>query len=200
MRACAVCVSVAAGWALCGHQAAPGAGQAAAAADDDGADGGGGGGSVKVDAAASSTTNTATCNPTSTAQQKSRCSPAGDVAAAGRHAGVQQRKQKQQQQQQQERGGGAWHPADTLTHQQRIQLGLKCKQLIDAGRCAWLQDCLAPLMHHTRQQQQQQQLPRASGSVDGAAASSDHSAIRVQRVAYIDESITGENTLLLLGC
>jgi hypothetical protein len=61
-------------------------------------------------------------------------------------------------------------------------LGLKCKQLIDAGRCAWLQTQLAPLM----QQQQHEQ---------GAEMRSVH----VQRVSYIDESLSGENTLLVLG-
>lgn len=34
------------------------------------------------------------------------------------------------------------HPAQILNRTQRIEMGLKCKQLIDAGRCAWLRDQL----------------------------------------------------------
>lgn len=57
-----------------------------------------------------------------------------------------------------------------------MALGLRCKQLIDAGRCAWLRQTLAP----------------AAGGSEGAAAA-------VLRVEYIDAQVSGENTLLLLG-
>jgi hypothetical protein len=114
--------------------------------------------------------------------------------------------------QQQEEGGAAaaaaaaaavttWHPAQALSAEERIQLGLRCKQLLDAGRCSWLRGKLAPLLQQSQRQQQlhqqgmiqsQQQEATAAGVTGGAE-------LYVQRVAYIDEAVSGENTLLVLG-
>jgi hypothetical protein len=77
-------------------------------------------------------------------------------------------------------------------------LGLRCKQLLDAGRCVWLQDKLAPLLQQAQRQQQQDEKPPQPE--EAAAAGVQRGAeLYVQRVAYIDESISGENTLLVLG-
>jgi hypothetical protein len=75
-----------------------------------------------------------------------------------------------------------YHPADLLSRQQRIQFGLKCKQLLDMARCGWISSSLLLAMQQQQQKQQQ-----------------GDSVLGVRRVAYIDQSVTGENTLLLVG-
>lgn len=143
-----VCASHAAGWALCGHEAVPGAAQGAGAAA-----GGGAGAAAKQPAVPDD----------------------AQVLRVARSSSSQD--QQQASQPPQAATEGSWHPANSLTAQQRIQLGLKCKQLLDLGRVAWLQEQLAPVL--------QQSLPGA--------------VFQAQRVSYIEEAISGENTLLLLG-
>jgi hypothetical protein len=79
-----------------------------------------------------------------------------------------------------------WHPTRVMGRRERTEVGVRCKQLIDAGRCAWLQAVLVPAM----QQQQQPPPPRQPHAAQ---------LLKVQRVAYINSAVTGENTLLLLG-
>lgn len=100
------------------------------------------------------------------------------VAAAATDAIMAAADTQQQQQQQLD-----YHPADLLDRQQRIALGMKCKQLIDMGRCAWIRNNLLPVVRHCQQQHSQ---------LDGCP-------LCISRVAYVDQSVTGENTLLLLG-
>jgi Mg-chelatase subunit ChlD len=87
-----------------------------------------------------------------------------------------------------------YHPADLLSRQQRINFGLKCKQLLDMGRCGWIHSILLPAMQ--QQQQLQQQLVQQE---EGGSGKADAADLGVRRVAYIDQSVTGENTLLLVG-
>ncbi|WIA13914.1 hypothetical protein OEZ85_002485 [Tetradesmus obliquus] len=83
-----------------------------------------------------------------------------------------------------------YHPADLLSRQQRISFGLKCKQLLDMGRCGWIHSALLPAIQQQQQQQQQQ---------GGEGVAGGDSGLDVRPVAYIDASVTGENTLLLVG-
>lgn len=198
-----VCGCVNTGWALCGHEAAPGAAAGAEGggeADAEDAEGGSGaaaaaaaveaggvGGSGNKSVSSSMTAGEVKQHP---ADGREECScDAGD--ASGGSSSREQGVHTQQRQQGNAGRPGAWHPAQMLSHQQRIQLGLKCKQLLDAGRCAWLQKQLAPMLMSQQQQQQRGEVSEGAGRVGGE--------LQVQRVAYIDPSITGENTLLLLG-
>lgn len=216
---------MAAGWALCGHEAAPGA---CTEAGTEGAEG------EPAEAAMPATT-------AATAAGSSEPSPA---SASGEHRGASSTHEpqtgivaatsgvaaadRQGPRKQGSAAAGQWHPADTLNHQQRISLGMKCKQLIDAGRCEWLQQQLCAAM---REQQQvclgvtavaamstsntssssaalhgrgcdgsDSVITNSSGNGNGSSSStSSGSWPHVQRVTYIDESVSGENTLLLVG-
>lgn len=240
MRVC----PCAAGWALCGHEAAPGTaatldtGEAAdSTADIKAAHSSSGTTAGDPDATAAHTRESrlgadtikpaASCMHSASAGQKAvqGCQGSCDegVMASCTHVPTQQQLQhgrlqgcvpkgaeledmgKKDNEQQGNAPLAAWHPSQLLDHQQRIQLGMKCKQLIDAGRCAWMQDSLACLM---QQQGEQPQHAAAGSSVPqrnsnesnkAAGASGDSGTFVVQRVAYIDESVTGENTLLVLG-
>lgn len=179
-------VGVAAGWALCGHESAPGtcseqegAGADAQAAVPDH------GSTPAAAAAATLPLDDVSCPQHQHSYHSSTEQPAPTQQQP-------QNQQERQQQEEEERRGG-WHPATTLTHQQRIQLGLKCKQLIDAGRCAWMQQKLAPLVQQPMQEQQQPPLQEQQQLGLGS------STLYVRRVTYIDESVSGENTLLVLG-
>jgi hypothetical protein len=88
-----------------------------------------------------------------------------------------------------------YHPADLLSRQQRIDFGLKCKQLLDMGRCGWIHRMLLPAMQQQQQQPQQQLVQQEEGGGGPAV----EAGLGVRRVAYIDQSVTGENTLLLVG-
>jgi tRNA:m4X modification enzyme len=74
-----------------------------------------------------------------------------------------------------------FHPADIFeTREERVAFGLRCKQLIDAGRAARLAELAAAAGAMT---------PAAQGTVAGS----------VEVVEYIDSRCTGENTALVLA-
>ena len=79
----------------------------------------------------------------------------------------------------------SWEPASLFTRQERLALGGMCKQLIDAGRCAWLEQQLdraaATRAHH-------------SSRIPDRCLQQQH----VQQVAYVPSTFTGENTLILV--
>jgi hypothetical protein len=89
-----------------------------------------------------------------------------------------------------------YHPADLLSRQQRISFGMKCKQLLDMGRCGWINGMLLPAMEEQQQHGAQGRQPQQQHGGDGVVGGA---GLGVSRVAYIDQSVTGENTLLLVG-
>lgn len=204
------------GWALCGHEAAPGAAQAGAEGDGDAE-------AWEGDPASSSATGAA-AEPLSQGQQQPAAAASGSAVAGSVADGHDLGSTKglacnccsnssgnsssrglphphQQQQQEANSAVTAWHPAQALSAEERIQLGLRCKQLLDAGRCSWLQEKLAPLLQQSQRQQQLQQKALIPLQQEQAAAAGVQGGaeLYVQRVAYIDESVSGENTLLVLG-
>lgn len=76
---------------------------------------------------------------------------------------------------------GSWQPADVLSLQERTALGIKCKQLLDAGRAAWLQQALAG----------------GAGPSDGAGPECAAARTLVKYVQYVPRHLSGENRMLL---
>lgn len=158
---------VPAGWALCGHDAAPGAEDGHAEDNTD---------QLPLQEK---------LTPVDVDNDQQQPPVSHVIAGAADDAAVAAACNKQPPQQQEQ---GAYHPADLLDRPSMISLGLKCKQLLDAGRCAWVQETLLTAI-------QQQDNHCAVQDTGGGP----RLGLLVQRVAYIDQSVTGENTLLLLG-
>jgi hypothetical protein len=99
--------------------------------------------------------------------------------------------------------GGGFHPAYVMPRSERMALGMLCKQLIDAARCAWIQEELLPAMNQQlRGAQQHTPLLRqhaVRSRLSGGGVSDESDVLTVSRVCYMDQSVTGENTLLLVG-
>jgi hypothetical protein len=71
--------------------------------------------------------------------------------------------------------GGGWHPVDMFTLPERMALGMMCKQLIDAGRCAWL--CTQV----------------------GDVPTPNHRGVWcVRQASYVPSTLSGENNLILV--
>jgi hypothetical protein len=68
-----------------------------------------------------------------------------------------------------------WHPADMFTLSERMALGMACKQLIDAGRCAWL-----------------------CGQVAAIPTPSHGGVWCVRQASYVPTTLSGENNLILV--
>ena len=99
-------------------------------------------------------------------------------------------------------GEGDWHPADDMPREQRRALGLKCKQLIDAGRLAWLTRTLQePLAEGATAACTGKEGPYTAASTAPAVKANQNGVQRwhVRQFAYIQPSVSGENGLLLVS-
>jgi len=80
-----------------------------------------------------------------------------------------------------EEGDRRWQPHHVaLSGEERAAVGLKCKQLLDMGRCAWLQQQL-PGLHRAP----------AAGSNKAAGG------VCVRYVQYVPVQLSGENRMIL---
>jgi hypothetical protein len=114
--------------------------------------------------------------------------------------------------------GGDWHPADEMSREQRMSLGLKCKQLIDAGRLSWLARQLreplpgrggtaacsskrgnAAVAEETTAAWSAGERQAAIVAVDRDGSRGRMQPWHVRQVAYIQPSVSGENGLLLVS-
>eukprot|EP00775_Hariotina_reticulata_P006072 gene6072-6311_t len=82
-------------------------------------------------------------------------------------------------------GDGGFHPAAVLPRSRRMALGIMCKELIDAARCAWIEEELLPAINNQQQllswqqiQPCQQHQQGVGGQLSGFGSGGNDLAVR----------------------